>query len=458
MTWMRRGLLALMMVGWVAACGGRGGGDTPPPTDEPGSPTPPQVISGSLKIHTPFKAPDKGTNAYAMLGDGTRFFKKLDASGVVTFEDPSLVGPQDVTVVAHGADGFSRAYTYLALERPEVWLPGSWKSPPVTPQSAYITGKVKGMGDPSNVFVQAVGQTLWEGSTSVNADGSFRLHVQGTLPAVVDLAVVERDPSSPFKSKAVGLKRGIALSAGQEVSGQEVVLDHPINQQTQLIIQGAEVYQQDHVSASLMFFLDGEHFFETTKDRFGYPSPSGLPASLPSFSPTAPFDTVRATLALEVGAYSDLPSGRVNVWALAENLSSVTVSLPKPMTLTSPTALGPSYEPAPVLVNGPLVFQWSVDAAAQKVEFFMSPDFHNSAKLSWTVTAPGSVTSFKPFPLRLDETSFMYPSFHGAYRLSLDSYFDAAKGHYADYFTQTPPNDPLTPAWQTSLEGGLYFR
>jgi hypothetical protein len=391
-----------------------------------------------------------------MLGDGTRFFKKLDASGVVTFEDPSLMGPQDVTVVVRNADGFSRVNTYLALERPEVWLPGSRKSSSVTPQRAYITGKVKGMGDPFNVSVKAVGRGIWDSfATRVNTDGSFRVPVEGTLPAVVDLVVVESDPWDLFESKAVGLKRGIALSAGQELSGQEVVLDHPINQQTQLTIQGAEVYQQDDVSASLRFYLDGKRLLETTEER-GYPSPPGLPASLPSFSLTAPFETVRVMLAIEVGSLFERPSGRVYARAPVENLSSVTLSLPKPATLTAPAALGPGHEPTPVHVDRVLVFQWSADAAAQMVEFSMFQDY--PGKFFWTVTAPGSVTSFTPFRLRLDETSFMYPSFHGPYQIFLDSSFDAAKGHYADYFTQTPPDEPFTPAWQTSLEGELDFR
>lgn len=456
MTWMRSNFLVLVMMGWVAACGG----NTPPPTDGPKDPTPqepevPQVIAGSLKIHTRLEG---ATSVYVMLGDGTRFFKKLDASGDVTFEDPSLVGPQDLTLVAHDESGSAHASTYLALERPEIWLPGAWTSPLTpTPQSAYITGKVKGMGDSSKVYVSAVGLGLWEGSTPVNADGSYRLQVKGTLPAVVDLFVYEDDPIYFFKRKAVGLKRGISLSAGQEVTGQEITLDHPIDQQTQLTFQGAEVYQQDLASVTLQFFLDGEHFFETSEKGFDSPTPWRLPASVPSFTPTAPFDTIDARLLVDVGSPSD-PSGRVHAVVPVENLSSVTLSLPKPLTLTAPAALGTRREPTIVNVGSALVFQWSTDAAAQMTEFSMAPEYPNYETLSWTVTAPGSVTSFKPFRLRLDETSFAGPFFHGHYRISLYSHFDADQGTYADFFTQTPAEEPLTPLWQTWREGSLDLR
>ncbi|WP_147333267.1 hypothetical protein [Archangium gephyra] len=455
---MRRGLLALVMVGWVAGCGrDTPPGNNPPPQEEPGD-SPPQVISGSLKIHTRFWENNEGaTSAYVMLGDGTRFFTRLDASGDVTFEDPSLVGPQDVTVVAHYESGFKNVSTYLALERPEVWLLAARKSS-TSPSRAYISGKVKGMGDPSQVGVKAVGPGIWGTfGTPVKADGSFRILVEGTLPAVVNLVATERDPDDgPFGSKAIGLKRGIALSADQEVSGQELVLDHPVNQQTRLTLQGAEAYQHDSASASLQFFLDGRLLFETTEDG-SYPS--RLPSSIPSFTLTAPFDTVRARLLVDVGWFSEFSHGGVYAAFPVEDLSSVTLPLPKPTTLLSPTTLGPGLEPTPTRADPDLVFTWSTDAAAQIVELFVAPvDERSSLQFNWTVRAPGTVTSFKPFTLRLDETSSVFPYYSGAYRIRLDSRFDADMGHYADYFTQTPVSEPLTPAWQTVLDGSLDFR
>ncbi|WP_257456319.1 hypothetical protein [Archangium lipolyticum] len=468
---MRRGLLALVMVGWVAACSG----NTPPPTEEPGDstpqpdpqtqpdpppPPPPQVISGSLKIHTRWKTGPEGSSVHVQLGDGTRFFKRPDASGDVTFEDPSLVGPQNVTLVVKDPSGFSQAFTYLALERPEVWLPLKSEDPPAqNPPRAFISGKVTGMRDTHGVYLHAVGQGV-RGSSLVNADGSFRIQVEGTLPAVVDLFAIEEDTSNPFEPKrVVGLKRGIPAPAWQQVSGQDVALDHPVDQRMQLTVNGAQVYQQDFASAWLVFYQDGQYLFDTYRDTFHSPT-RGIPSSVPTIALTAPFDTTRAMLLVDVGAAYELPSGSASARVPVENSSSVTLSFPKPMTLTSPTALGSWSEPAPVFSGpGGLVFRWSVDAAAQLVELSMTPDFDNSfQKFSWKVTAPGSVTSFKPFRLRLDETSYMNPSFRGAYRLSLRSQFDGAIGHYADFFTQKPASKPLAPRWWTSLEGSLDFK
>ncbi|QRN99137.1 hypothetical protein JRI60_09010 [Archangium violaceum] len=456
---MRRGLLALVVVVGGAACG-RG---TPPPTgtDDPGDSTPPpqpQVIAGSLTIHTRFgETETEAKSVYVLLGDGSRFFKQPDASGDVTFEDPSLVGPQNVTLVANFESGFSQAYTYLALERPEVWLPRvEPKVPPAqNPQRAFISGKVTGMHDVHNVYVYAVGRDA-RGSGYVTADGSYRIQVEGSLPSVMSLFAVERDPSHPSDFKAVGLKKDIPVPGWQQVSGQDVALDHPVDRQLQLNIDGTQTYPQHSGSARLSFYQDGQYLFDTSRDAFAS-YPSRFPASVPAIARTAPFDTTRAMLSVSVGAAYELPSGSAFARVPVEDFSSATLSLPKPMALTSPTALGAWSDPAPVVSNRGLVFQWSGGAAAQRVEFSMSPDFDNVEKFGWTVMAPGSVTSFTPFRLRIGETSFPRP-FRGTYRITLRATFDGAIGHYADLFTQKPASDPLAPAWSTSLEGNLAFQ
>jgi hypothetical protein len=95
--------------------------------------------------------------------------------------------------------------------------------------SAVITGKVSGSAGPSNTLIRVMGAGV-SGLGLVAEDGSYRIQLQGTLPAVVDLLAEQ----GGFDSPTIGLRRNIAVSEGQEVSGQDISLDHPFNQQLRL--------------------------------------------------------------------------------------------------------------------------------------------------------------------------------------------------------------------------------
>jgi hypothetical protein len=93
------------------------------------------------------------------------------------------------------------------------------------------------------------------------------------------------------------------------------------------------------------------------------------------------------------------------------------------------------------------------------VEFTISPDADNMfGQIGWTVTGPGSVSSFKPFSLPVGDRAYTSPITMGKYRISLSSRFNAAISHYADFFTQKPASDPLAPQWWTRLDGSVEFQ
>ncbi|HYI01685.1 hypothetical protein [Hyalangium sp.] len=457
---MKRVLLALVLSGWVTACGSGSS-----PTDTGGGGDTPAGVKGSVTIHTRFwesKVSEKATSAHVLLGDGSRFLQQIGPSSDVTFEDPSLEGPQDITLVLHhpvGEDDYTQAYTYLAVNTSEVWLQFTPKDPPATtPQSAFITGKVSGLADPRNTFVRVVGAGV-SGEAPVTLDGSYRILATGTLPAVVNLFVLERH-SDVSGLKAVGLRKGVTVLEGQQTAGQDLSLDHLVDQELKLTIDGASAYQQRFSSATLSFYQDNRYLFALSEDTFGS-DPSRLPSSVPAIALTAPFETTLARLGISVGFSSDLPAGAAYTGVPVENLSSGTLSLPKPMTLTSPT-LGTWHEPGSVSSKD-LSFQWRADAEAQRVELTLSPDLSSPNeylpwKFSWRVTAPGSVTSFTPFRLPGEVWPYSSPFTYGQYRVTLSSRFQGGTLRYEDFFAQNPTQGPFARTWSTQLDGTLEFK
>ncbi|HEX8698507.1 MAG TPA: hypothetical protein VF815_06710, partial [Myxococcaceae bacterium] len=264
---MKRVLLALGMAGWVAACGD--GSSTGKDGD----------VKGGVTVHTRFwesKASEAAVSAYVMLGDGSRFLQRVGASSDVTFEDSSLEGPQDITLVLnYREDGreYATAYTYVAVNTSDVWLQLTPKDPPaVVRPSVFVSGKVSGFTNSADTFVSVVGTGV-SGSARVTSDGSYRLEAKGTLPAVVNLFVLERGTSGPY-AKAVGMKKGVNLVEGQQLTGQDLSIDHPVDREMKLTVTGTAPYEQTFWETRLSFYQDKRFIFETTSENLSSSQPA----------------------------------------------------------------------------------------------------------------------------------------------------------------------------------------
>ncbi|WPB74203.1 hypothetical protein KYC5002_34885 [Archangium violaceum] len=378
-------------------------------------------------------------NIDVLLGDGSRFRERLDSSGVVRFHDPAIVGPQDVSLVMVRTNGAVEVKTYLAINGPEVRLPNTLyllATPSFTKQGT-ITGKVTGASNPSALSVNVVGNDHF-GITTLADDGSFSIDIRGEAPGKVDLFAKETHGTDGTVLR-VGLARDIAVSAGTTVSGQDVALDHPVDQSLGVTVAGGEL-PDSSLNASLHYILSDQLLFST--------SGSGTqPLSLPMVARTAPFDTFNLMLRVTSGDLMKLPGGRVQADMPVGAGSSARVTFLNPLGIISP-AVGTLEAPASTSRSG-LVLRWAPDASAHLTEVEFATN-GGPSPLEWTVVAPTSITSFTPFTLPADIAPVTtFPA--GFYSVWATTLWQANASGYASFFTGSLSNNPYVETRTTRL-------
>ncbi|OJT23030.1 hypothetical protein BO221_19265 [Archangium sp. Cb G35] len=380
-------------------------------------------------------------NIDVLLGDGSRFRKRLDNSGVVRFHDPAIEGPQDVSLVMVRTTGQVEVKTYLALNGPEVRLPNSLYLIGALPSTTQgtITGKVTGASNPRALSVTAAGNGLY-GRTTLSEDGSFSIDIRGEAPGKVDLLAKEIHGTDGTILR-VGLKRDIAVSAGTTLSGQDVALDHPMDQSLGVTVAGGEL-PDTHLNASLRYILGGQVLFST--------SGSGTqPLSLPMVARTAPFDTFPPMLVVTSGEAVKFPGGQVQTDMPVGASSDAQVTFLNQLSITAP-AVGPLEAPASASRSG-LVLRWTPDASAHLTEVELVAMTSPLPLYGWTVVAPTSITSFTPFTLPTDIAPVTtFPA--GSYRVWATTTWRAnATSGYTSFFTGSLPYDPYEETRTTRL-------
>ncbi|AKJ01975.1 putative lipoprotein [Archangium gephyra] len=374
-----------------------------------------------------------------LLGDGSKHRARLDNSGVVHFRDPAITGPQDVTLVMVRSTGTVQAKTYLALNGPEVRLPSSLYllgALPFTRQGT-VTGRVTGAANPSALSVTVVGNGLY-GITTLSEDGSFSIDIRGEAPGKVDLFAKETE-GTEGKVVRVGLKRDISVSAGTTVSGQDVALDHPVDQSLGVTVAGGEL-PDTTLNTSLRYILGGQVLFST--------SASGTqPLSVPMIARMAPFDTLPPMLSVSSGEAAKLPGGQVQTEMPVGAGSSAQVTFLSPLSITSP-AVGTLEAPASASRTG-LVLRWSPDPSAHLTEVELGATI-GPGPLDWSVVAPTSITSFTPFTLPADSAPVTtFPA--GSYRVWATTSWQANASGYASFFTGSLSGGPYVETRTTRL-------
>jgi hypothetical protein len=404
---------------------------------EPDSGTPP-----SLTVHIPDDI--RSTlplyrNVHVLLGDGSRFREPVDSSGVARFHDPAITGPQDVSLVMVSTTGAVQVKTYLALDRSEVWLPSSGFTISAMPfkRQGTITGRVTGATDPQALSVVLLGNGL-HGIPTVAEDGSFSIDVRGDAPGRVDLFVRQAEFVGG-KIIRVGLRKDIAVSAGTVVSGQDVALDHPVDQSLD-VTEESNRLQGTEARVVLRYIMRGQLLF--ARSNYGK-----LPLPVPALALTGPFETLTPMLHVSAGNVESLPHGEVQTERPVGRTASAAVKLLGPASIASP-AVGTLEAPASASRSG-LVLRWSHDASAHSVVTELAGN-SEPGSLQWSVMAPASVTSFTPFPLPANiapVTSF--PA--GTYRVETTATWRGNASGYADSFTGSFPSDPYVETRMTRL-------
>ncbi|EPX56211.1 hypothetical protein D187_007553 [Cystobacter fuscus DSM 2262] len=417
-------LLALLLV----ACHSP---ETPVPPGGSGNKPPPETPP-TFTVHAPGDVttmPSPYKNVHVLLGDGGRFRERLDASGVVRFHDPAIVGPQDVSLVMVSSSGAVQVRTYLALEGPEVRLPGFAYliSGPSWTKQGTLTGRVTGAVNPKALSVSVAGEGLY-GLTTLAEDGTFSIDIRGDAPGTVDLFAKETGGSGEMVLR-VGLERGIAVGSGATVGGLELALDHPVDQVLNVSVEG-DGARGGEMTASLEYILGGHYLFSTSASGM-------LPLSVPAVARTAPFDTFTPMLSITSGDAAMFPDGALQT-SLPAVTSSVTATFLAPLRITSP-AVGPREAPASASRSG-LVMSWVPDRTAHLTEMGLEATT-GASPLDWRVMAPTSITSFTPFALPADLVPVTtFPA--GSYRVWANSIWSSHASGYADFFTGRDIRDP----------------
>ncbi|MCY1033664.1 hypothetical protein OV207_19595 [Corallococcus sp. BB11-1] len=415
------------------ACGDK----TDPPTDTQGPAT--------LVVHSNWWdfVDDLGEmqGITVLLGDGSRHSQPLGRDGIARFHDPTITGPQDITVVMVGTNKVV-ASTTLAVEGTEVWIRSDLAhltSLPSTRQ-ATLSGRVTGQ-DSTPTQVRVVGQGF-NGVTTVATDGTFSLDVRGdTSGQVALLAIREHGPAM-----AVGMLRDIPVGEGRSVNGLVIPLDHPVNERRRVVVTNVGSNPSMH-AVSAAFMLGSEFLFST--------STAGLmPFNVPAMARTSPFDTVEARVSALAGHSEWLHSGLLTASTPMVHDGVTSLALPSPMRLTSPSP-GTEYAPGSERRSG-LTLSWTADPAAHVVTVQLTPH-PDEPGLSWYVTAPASVSSFTPFPLPAKVVSSPREPRAGRYSVLWSSRFLGTGLGYPELFKESPAlNTP--DAWRTNTYGSVILR
>ncbi|QRN97260.1 hypothetical protein JRI60_51385 [Archangium violaceum] len=409
----------------------------------PGSGSPPEgstsPIQGSLTVRTHYAdRPDwreRYQSVYVLLGDGSRFRRAVDDQGMARFEDPTLVGAQDVTIVEVQKGGAQVVHTLLAMDVPELELPygpGAAPDQTVATKQATLTGKVTGATGTGTVSPLVVGEGFYGLSASNPPPGTFSFDIWGYAPGRISLFASESMPNGG-RVLRVGMKKDIVVGGGQPVTDQEVVLDHVVDQTLAVTVEGMEPHGT-RANASLLYF-------EGTQELFGTGTQGTPPLSLPAIARTAPFDTAQMNVSVGVGDEDELPRGGASTSVRVGATSPVNIKLLAPVLLASPT-LGTRTSPGTAPRNG-FVFRWSADPTARFVKLVLMPVSGSTSRpLIWEVLAPTSVTTFTPFPLPA-EAAPQSTLEAGLYAMEAQS-LDYGEGHGVPDYIQYSINPDLT--------------
>jgi hypothetical protein len=387
-----------------ATAGTPGGTSTAPGpgAGEPGAPRGPgsatDAIAGKITIRS---AP----SVYVFLGDGSTFAAQVPASGEVTFTDPSIVGPQNVTSFS-SSDTATFATTLVAIDRNDVSIAGNAFTHSATSQ-ATVQGMLRGLspgaggsvllyggGMAANVGFSALGGTDTTHAFSISLPGS-------APPTTVRMIGATREDGDLLR---VGATLPIAVPASKTVA-QDLTLDRACDRGIAVALQNFSAFGSDRI-VTLSYTVEGSRAFSVTK------SGALSSVSFAAFSLASPFEDLRPVVqARSAGSSSStvaevpVPSGEGAV--IATGLGSAPL-LTSPATQPAGTdGAGPSASLAP----GTQVAWTNVDPAAAVVEVKVSAMVPNPyVALEWTFIAPADVTSLTIPELGTQAATRRFPS------------------------------------------------
>jgi len=353
----------------------------------------PSTIDGvlSVRVGQVLAGADGGTwqpgpPIYVLLGDGTRFLGTPDDQGWVTFRDPSLKGPQTVSVVtlnqnaAVGSDAgvaasWPRIETHLRVEDPELDLTRRLYSGVVGPEpTGRIEVALSNCGD-GKVRVQAFGTQPQRSARWIGGCSTRTLYLYGDDPGPFTVVAqnTREDGTTrlpPLQDPRAGMVSGVQLGA-DGFAHVDLSLEERFETAETVTIQGGAPFS----FATLSYWLGNELAFSVSSDGETSPLTLRLPVA------TSAIGSLRKTLEYGWGETSSEPRGSKSGEPYGGG--SIGVAQPAGATILAPRS-GPGDD---------LRFAWSCPAAAH-LSFVFS-----GASWIWDVSGSCSESEFRPFPL-----------------------------------------------------------
>jgi hypothetical protein len=399
-------------------------------------------IEGELKIDVPVPAADADAGSpevFVYLGDGTKHLERLGADGTVVFSDPSLKGPQDITVAwayGQGGSGSKGFHTALEVDRREVHL-----EPAIAPASSdetaepygVLTVKVSGLSDDpeAEVRVSALAGDRRIGTGRAAAEGLP--FPNGT--AEVEVAL-EEEPQGPISVVAyetgaeleelrkIGMVRKVTLDAFHDARLELQVAQA----KTEVVTVDVGVGTRGTARASVGV---------TTKAASGFLGTGKLgtpPLEVSTLVLEGEWEEFTRTTCLQRFS-SDGWSGGASPLASANAARIDLLDIP---TLVVPPAAAEG-EPAQVAPTEPLAFEWRADSRATGVRIRVAS--MSTATWQWTVEAPASRTSFSPPPVPA-AIAWGGTIPNGIYEATLSSTRSESISSYSNLFVPRTPDEP----------------
>ncbi|HEU5055781.1 MAG TPA: hypothetical protein VFU21_04625 [Kofleriaceae bacterium] len=372
--------LALLL---ATACGDDGGGDSSGDSDageSDGGGGGADAAAGGvgLIVHVGYLV--EGSTTWVVLGDGAEY-QKLETTTDAVFPDVRL--PQDVHHVQASLDGNLTVRSYLAIDAHEIWLEGagSFTESYDRQLSGTVTSDLE-----AGTWVAAGGGTagLYGVASAGVGGGGYDIYLHGDALGTVDVVAYQAFSGQAVRAGAV---RGVDLTGEAPVTGVDIEVDHPFDEQLAVTVTDDEPYGGAY-KAQLIFTLSGFVAFWTE----GEDLPIRVPTPVMDTAMQAVDRYVWVPLGLGDGYdFGPLETARMYV-KVAPEAGAVTVDALAPFQLHQP-AFGLEEDPTIVAAGSLDAITWTADPEAVQVELRVQATGDPNAyeELCWEIYAPAGL-------------------------------------------------------------------
>ncbi len=364
-------------------------------------------LNGSLTVHLDQVDQD----VFVFVGDGSRLVQNARLRSEVTFADPSLKGPQRVTLMTGRSNDpcnrvVMQVFTIEGVNRPDLHLP--WELTGFAPERSQTLPTIRADvqlldAGSSRAIITARGDGYY-GQGSDSSAGRFEFPITVTSACASDVTIfAQRDGP---EGTTLGVVAGLTPDAGRVEAS--LALDTPVNHEVALRLENTGSFGTDYLRVSTTVVAAGFDYSVATSSFI-----SRRPASVSIVGESGRWSGFRWNLLAELGDPS-LPLDHLYARTVVDaSATSATIGFLAPSRLIQPPTIkaGPSVSTCPgdpfllgasdhrpLVDSRTLQFAWESDARATMhvLDFqlgSLAPVFN------WRVVTPGGAREFVPYEL-----------------------------------------------------------